>query len=119
MEADLARFYGIDYRDRWRHDDNGRRRLTLRMIYVRLSHLPPESAVMTLERDSKPVWSVEAHLLDDVRMVLSSSEKHPARPHPDRPVKRRAAPSRERARKLAAARKRARARQRAKDTGEL
>ena len=38
MEADLQRYYRIDYRDRWRAD------LTLRRLMVLISNLPPESS---------------------------------------------------------------------------
>lgn len=114
VEADLQRFYGIDYRDRWRLDDAGRRRLTLRRIWVLVKHLPPESAVMTALRDGAAHWTVEAHLLDELRMTLTGSEKEPAKPHPERPQPGRAARRNdpERQRKLAAARKRARDRRR-------
>lgn len=105
MEADLQRFYGIDYRDRWRGD------LTLRRIFVLVKHLPPESAVGYVARDGKPHWSLEAILLDTLRMALTGTKERPAKPHPLRPT----GPSRrqdspERRRKLAAARRRARER---------
>ena len=44
VEADLSRYHHIDYRDRGRFGPDGRRLLTLRMILVRVRHLPPESA---------------------------------------------------------------------------
>lgn len=74
---------------------------------------------MTLQRDGKAHWPVEAHLLDDLRMTLTGTEKKPASPHPDRPQpgKKRTDPAR--ARKLVAARARAAERKRAKEAGEL
>jgi hypothetical protein len=118
VEADLQRFYGIDYRDRWRFDENGARRLTLRRIFVLVQHLPPESAIADLARDGKPHWSIEAQLLDDLRVSLTGSKDRPSRPHPARPkpsTQPRETP--ERRRKLAAARRRARERRRLIDAG--
>lgn len=89
MEADLQRFYGVDYRDRWRDDEHGRPRLTLRRLAVLVTHLPPDSAVGRHERDGKAHWSLEAHLLDDVRTTFAAawSEKgHTPKPHPERPL---------------------------------
>lgn len=100
MEADLQRFYQIDYRDRWRG------RLSLRRINVLVQHLPPWSACGTLARGDKPYWSLQAHLLDDLRMTLVHTDKHPARPHPLRPVPqlRRRKDTPQRRQKIAAAR---------------
>lgn len=103
MEADLQRFYGIDYRDRWRGS------LPLRRIWVLIKHLPRESAIADLQRDGQLDWSIEAHLLDDIRITLADgkSKPHPQRPKPS-PKKRDESP--ERRRKFADARRRARAR---------
>src|SRR5690606_27068527 len=68
VEADLQRFYGIDDRDRWRPDEHGRPRLTLRRLWVLISHLPPESTLAHIERAGHPEWTLEAHLLDTIRM---------------------------------------------------
>jgi hypothetical protein len=85
VEADLQRFYGIDYRDRWRRDGDGRRRLTLRRLFVLVRHLPEsDSAVAAELRKHRPYWSLEAHLLDNVRMSLTGSDKKPAKPWPGR-----------------------------------
>lgn len=115
MEADLARFYGIDYRDRWQRPGS----LTLRRLRALLAYLPPDSAVAQLERGGSPHWSLEAHLLDDLRIVLTSTTKDPAKPHALRPRGKKAAPDPARARSLAAARARAAERRRAKESGEL
>lgn len=72
MEADLQRFYGIDYRDRWRGG------LTLRRLKVLLSNLPRESVL-------RGGWSMADHLIDDLRMVLTSTKAQKAKPHADRP----------------------------------
>lgn len=109
MEADLQRFYNIDYRDRWRGT------LTLRRINVFITHLPPDSAVVSVVfREGAPYWSLEAHLLDNVRMALTGSEKQPSQPHPGRPFATAASNKGgpERKRKIAAARGRARERRR-------
>lgn len=113
MEADLRRFYGVDYRDRWRGG------LSLRLIHNLVSHLPLDSATATAIRGG-PHWSLEAHLLDDVRMVLTHTKDRPAKPHPLRVAPARtSAPSPERRRRLAEARARARERRRAIEAGEI
>lgn len=84
VEADLQRFYGVDYRDRWKVVD-GRRVLTLRRIGVLLRHLPPESALAAVGRKGKPHWTIEAHLLDDLRLATTGSKDKPSKPNPSRP----------------------------------
>lgn len=109
MEADLLRFYGIDYRDRWRTVD-GRRVLTLRRLWNLWRHLPSESACALILRDGLPHWSLEAHLLDDLRITTTGSKKNPSKPHPMRPdgkKKRRRPDDPTRKRKVAAAKRRA------------
>jgi hypothetical protein len=125
VEADLQRFYGIDYRDRWLPDR--RRRLTLRRIAVLvLRHPPLDGAVARVLNDDRVPWRLEHHLLDDIRLVIEAvntdPKKHKPKPAPDRPDGKAAKPRRdspERRRKLAAARLRARERRRAKAAGEL
>lgn len=120
MEADLSRFHHIDYLDRWRFDERGQRRLTLRQIWVRIRYLPPESAVAALERNGELHWSLEAHLLDDLRMVWTGTKEKPAKPHPARPQpSKRKSLDPKRRRKLADARKRAAERRRQIEAGEL
>ena len=116
MEADLARWYHIDYGDRWRG------RLSLRRLRVLVWHLPAESALHAKLRDSAQVWGVAEHLLDDIRMSVQAltSKKRP-KPHPQRPRPgarlRKTDPARER--KLAQARARARARRNALEKGPV
>jgi hypothetical protein len=104
VEADLQRYYRIDYRDRWRGD------LTLRRLWVLIKHLPPDAATSTAARDGDAHWAIEAHLLDDIRMALTTTEKAPAKPHPARPRGKPKAQDPARLRKLADARRRARER---------
>lgn len=85
MEADLQIHCGVDYRDRWRTVD-GRRVLTLRRIWVLLRHLPPQAALASALRDGKPYWSLEAHLLDDLRIATTGSKERPSKPNPNRPT---------------------------------
>lgn len=113
MEADLARWYHIDYRDRWRGD------LTLRRLYVLLRHLPAESAVMAVMRAGRSHWSIEAQLLDDLRISLTGSKERPSKPHPQRPRPQAKTSSPERERKVQDARRRARDRRRLIDAGVL
>lgn len=75
VESDLSRFWGIDYRDRWRFDKHGRRRLTLRQIHARLSHLPADSALAVELGRRSPVEL----LLMDLYEPLAG-RVHPARP---------------------------------------
>jgi hypothetical protein len=74
VESDLARFWNLDYRDRWRFED-GRRRLTLRQIHARLSHLPTDSALAVEMGRRSPVEL----LLMDIYEPLAH-RVHPARP---------------------------------------
>ena len=115
MEADLQRWYTVDYRDRWRGD------LTLRRLHNLIRHLPPESAVAALLRGGRMHWSLEAQLLDDVRMAANPGTKErPAQPHPSRP---RPTPqvtlTPERRRKMADARRRAYQRRLAIERGDI
>ena len=109
MEADLQRFYGRDYRDRWRQGPDGRRLLTLRQIWVYVSHLPADSALgVALElRTQTDV------LLADIHSLLAG-QAHPL-------IQERRAPARdpEREQQIRAARRRARERQKLIDAGEI
>lgn len=92
--------------------------LTFRRLGVLVRHLPHESAVAQHGRKLKPYWTVEAHLIDELRMTLVHSKKNPAKPHPDRPTGTvRVDP--ERAKKLAAGRRRARIRKERIASGEI
>lgn len=89
--------------------------MPLRRLLVLIRHLPAESALAHAVHGSH--WSVEAHLLDDVRMALTHSKKHPAKPHPSRPTgkaKKALDPLR-----LAAGRRRRMERKRAIERGEI
>jgi len=106
VESDLSRYHQIDYRDRWRFR-KGRRRLTLRMIAVRVKHLPPESA--TARATGGDGWRLEDHLLADI-YGATAGQAHPWLPKHETPrdaehEKRRAAAlarKRERERAIAA-----------------
>ena len=74
VESDLARFWGIDYRDRWRFTE-GRRRLTLRQIHARISHLPADSALAVAMGRRSPT---ELLLMDLYEPMAGRA--HPARP---------------------------------------
>ena len=62
MEADLARYYQLDIRDRWRRGPHGRPRLTLRQLAVRLRHLPDDAATTRALNAGQEPWQL-AHLL--------------------------------------------------------
>jgi len=75
VESDLSRFWGIDYRDRWRFDESGSRLLTLRQIFARISHLPADSALAIAMGRRSP----SELLLMDIYEPLAG-RVHPARP---------------------------------------
>ena len=110
MESDLSRFHHIDYRDRWRFDSEGRRKLTLRMIAVRVKHLPSDSATAIATGGNG--WTLADHLLADVYQATSGNP-HPWKPKQDKGSD----PAHEKAKR--AARARVRERQRAIDAGEI
>ncbi|WP_213452896.1 hypothetical protein [Rhizomonospora bruguierae] len=116
MEADLSRHHQIDLCDRWRFDEHGRRRLTLRQIYVRLRDVPAhESAVAAVENGGAPPPSRTEVLL--MQLIESWSGKdHPLRDQlPKHDPE--ADPERQKAR--AQAKRRARERQRQIEAGEI
>ncbi len=75
VESDLNRFWGLDYRDRWRFDADGFRRLTLRQIFARISHLPADSALAIALGRRSPMEL----LLMDIYEPLAG-RVHPSRP---------------------------------------
>lgn len=106
MEADLARWYQIDYRDRWRRDENGKPRLTLRRLYVLLRHLPPDAALVRALGDGQAVWNLEHVILAHIWQAVARSKKpHPLLAKAHQLTKRLKSP--ERISQLEAARKRA------------
>lgn len=115
VEADLQRFYTVDIRDRHIRNDAGVVWLPLRRLWVLISSLPAHAATAA-ELRTQSVWSIEAHLLDDLRMVWTGSKDKPAKPHPDRP---RPKPMTSDPKKLAAARRRRDARRKAIESGEI
>lgn len=114
MEADLSRYHQIDYRDRWRFDEHGRRRLTLRMIWVRIIHLPPQSATQIHLNDGQIAWGWTEYLLADLWQLLVR-KPHPNRPKPAVTRKRDAEVETERKRRIARKRTREKARERARE----
>ncbi len=85
VESDLNRFWNIDYRDRWRFDDTGQRRLTLRRIYARLSNLPADSALAIAMNDGKLHRTGAELLLMDLYEVLAG-RRHPSRTMTDEQI---------------------------------
>lgn len=111
MEADLSHFHRIDYRDRWRFDSNGHRKLTLRMIAVRVKHLPADSATSLALGGSG--WSIEHYLLAHLFQVTAGE------PHPGLPNQSPIVDPAIRAKARDHAKQRAAERQRAIDAGEI
>lgn len=110
VEADLSHYHHLDYRDRWRFDPDGRLLLTLRMIAVRVKHLPPDCACAVASGGSG--WRIGDYLLAHL-FQATTGKAHPALPKSS-PI---ADP--ERVKKVRAAKARARERQRAIDAGEI
>lgn len=110
IESDLGRFWGLDYRDRWRFDADGLRRLTLRMIYTRMSSLPATSAVAVALNGGKALPARVELLVMDLFEVMTG-KAHPARPMPPEEQKRRNAEAERREKARAATQARAEAHQ--------
>lgn len=79
VESDLGRFWHLDYVDRWRFTRGGRRRLTLRQIYVRFERVPTDSSLAIAMNGGKLLYSNTDLLLMDL-YELSSRTRHPSRP---------------------------------------
>lgn len=78
VEADLSRYHnGMDLRDLWRRDPAGRARLTLRQIYVRIKHLPLDSATANIESGNG--WVLTHYLLADLYQSMAG-QQHPHDP---------------------------------------
>ncbi|MGV8972252.1 MAG: hypothetical protein ACOH10_08005 [Rhodoglobus sp.] len=77
MESDLSQYHHIDYRDRWRFDAEGHRRLTLRMVFVRVRNLPPESQTALAQGGAG--WRIEHYLAAHLYTAISGNQ-HPAYP---------------------------------------
>lgn len=112
LEADLRREYGVDLRDRWRHDKKGRRKLTLRQLASYVSGLPPDS--LTAQKLGGDGLTRADLLLMDLYGAFVG-KPHPARPQQSSNK----ASSPKRAERLRAAKRRAAARRRAIERGEI
>lgn len=78
IESDLDRFWGIDYRDRWRFKA-GQRRLTLRQIHARINRPPRESSLAIALNDGKVLLTDAAIAVMDLQFTLTG-RRHPSRP---------------------------------------
>lgn len=76
VEADLQRFYGVDFADYWRGE------LSIRRLSVLIHHLPPESACARQLSKTEAGWDVHAYLLSDLYHAFTGNP-HPARPKPE------------------------------------
>jgi hypothetical protein len=76
VEADLQRFHGIDYRDRFR-PGGGASHLTIRRLLVLVEFLPAESQFHAA-REDRSAASLTANAVMDVWESLTN-QKHPGR----------------------------------------
>jgi hypothetical protein len=102
--------YHVDYRDRWRFDESGRRRLTLRRLRVLLTYLTPDSATSIALGGSG--WRLE-HYLAAHLFHATAGKPHPMLPKAEK------APTPEREMKVREAKARKRERERALAAGEI
>ena len=79
VEADLQRFHGVDYRDRFL-PGGGRSRLTVRRLLLLVDLLPAESAFHSAREDRAP-WSITGSAVMDVWEALAG-KRHPGRLSP-------------------------------------
>lgn len=85
----MRRFYQVDIRDLWRRDEEGRRRLSLRQVWVYLRHLPPASALAINDNGDQQPWSATDYLIADLwEQQANKGRRRSKRPirHPARPV---------------------------------
>ncbi|MBF6411199.1 hypothetical protein [Nocardia farcinica] len=101
VERDLSRFHHLRYSDRWRYDEAGQPRLTLREIWVRINDLPGNSALAAHFNSGTPRWETSDHLLASIWEALTG-RTFPARPKP--PVQQAKTAARRRAEAAARAR---------------
>lgn len=112
LEGDLQRHHGVDLRDRWRRDERGVRRLTLRRLAVLVHSLPPDS--LTARAVGWDGFTTTDVLLMDL-WAVQTGKAHPARPKPSATRVQDA----ERAEKVRAAKRRAAQRRQAIAAGEI
>lgn len=106
----MDRFYGRDLRDLWRRDSDGRRLLTLRMVYVRVLALPRDSALALDANGGTQPWSLTDHLIADLWTLTARRAMGKKAPreldHPRRPKPTAKPPTPERNARLQQARRR-------------
>lgn len=78
VEATLGSM-SLDYRDRFRFDQDGQRRLTLRQIHVRLAHAPLNSPLAIAQNGGRLPHTAEALVLMDIFEAIAKV-RHPSRP---------------------------------------
>lgn len=78
VEATLGDL-GLDYRDRWRFDADGQRKLTLRQIHVRLSHVRHDSPLAIATNGGRVPHTSNDLLLMDLFEAITKVA-HPSRP---------------------------------------
>ncbi|MFC9768653.1 hypothetical protein [Rhodococcus jostii] len=98
MEADLRRFYGVRYSDRWRFAPDGTRLLTVREIAVLIRDLPGDSRIVKHYNNGRTRWDDGTFLIADLIHAMTG-KAHPARPKPPKGTDRRETPQRAKVRR--------------------
>lgn len=80
IEADLSRFHG------YRTAAPPVPPYSFAEVAVRLRYLPDDAATVMFFNDIDRPWTVEADLLEDIRMASYGAIGHRAEPHPASPV---------------------------------
>lgn len=80
VEADLQRFYGVNFCDYYTG------KLSLRRLSVLLHHLPIDAATVRKATKLDPGWDTKAFLLADIFAAVTGKE-HPARPSAEKQQK--------------------------------
>ncbi|MFY2788448.1 hypothetical protein [Rhodococcus sp. MALMAid1271] len=77
----------MDLRDLWRTDDDGRPRLTLRQVWVRVRRLPHNSALAIDDNGGQMPFTMTENLLADIWLIdarVHSKKSKAPKDHPAR-----------------------------------
>lgn len=83
------RFYRVDLRDLFRPGGGGSR-LTLRLLWVYIRHLPADSALAISENGGTQPWTMADHLAADTWLAIVQSNSAKGKAPKDHPARERA-----------------------------